>query len=175
LGYVSDGYAHALEFTVGGRPAGETVGLSEAGKVALKAKVAFAYETPLGTSNGGSVPSGKTRRVEVVVNGNAVATKDVPADDKTHELSFDVAIDKSSWVALRHFPQMHTNPVNVLVADKPIRASRKSALWCIGTIEQLWRVRGRGIAAHEREEANKTFLKAIEQYRQIGSEAAAGS
>jgi hypothetical protein len=173
--YVSDGYAHALEFTVNGKPSGETVALDEGGKVTLKAKVAFAADTPLGTSNGGQVPAGKTRRVEVVVNGNAVAFKDVPADDKTHDLSFDVAIDKSSWVALRHFPQMHTNPVNVLVAGKPIRASRKSALWCIGTIEQLWRVRGRGIAAHEREEANRTFLKAIEKYRQIAGEASAGS
>jgi hypothetical protein len=172
--YVSDGYAHALEFTVNGKPAGESVALSEAGNVTLKAKVAFASETPLGTSNGGQVPQGRARRVEVIVNGQAVATKDVPADDRTHDLSFDVAIDKSSWVALRHFPQMHTNPVNVLVAGKPIRASRQSALWCIGTIEQLWRARGRGIAAHEREEANKTFLKAIEQYRQIAREAGEG-
>ncbi len=173
--YVSDGYAHALEFTVNGKPAGGTVALEQGGKVTLKAKVAFAADTPLGTSNGGQVPGGKTRRVEVVVNGSPVATQDVPADDKVHDLSFDVAIDKSSWVALRHFPQMHTNPVSVLVAGKPIRASRKSALWCIGTIQQLWRVRGRGIAAHEREEANKTFLKAIEQYRQIASEAPQGS
>ncbi len=173
--YVSDGYAHALEFTVNGKPAGESVALSEARKVTLKAKVAFASETPLGTSNGGQVPQGRARRVEVIVNGQAVAAKDVPADDRAHDLSFDVAIDKSSWVALRHFPQMHTNPVNVLVAGKPIRASRQSALWCIGTIEQLWRARGRGIAAHEREEANKTFLKAIEQYRQIAREAGEGS
>ena len=65
---------------------------------------------------------------------------------------------------------MHTNPVNVLVAGKPIRASRKSALWCIGTIEQLWRVRGNGIAAGEREQAHKTFLWAIEEYRKIAAE-----
>ena len=66
----------------------------------------------------------------------------MPADDKAHDMTFDVNIDKSSWVALRHFPQMHTNPVNVIVAGKPIRASRASAKWCIGVIEQLWRVRG---------------------------------
>ncbi len=70
--------------------------------------------------------------------------KDVPADDKAHDVSFDVPIDKSSWVALRHFPQMHTNPVNVIVGGKPIRASRESAKWCIGMIEQLWKVRGPG-------------------------------
>jgi hypothetical protein len=70
---------------------------------------------------------------------------------------------------------MHTNPVDVIVGGKPIRSSRASALWCVGTIEQLWRVRGPGIAADEREEAKQTFLKAIETYRKIASEAPEGS
>jgi hypothetical protein len=174
--YVSDGYAHALEFTVNGKAPGYgEVALETAGKVAVKAKVAFAAETPLGTSNGGQIPAGKTRLVEVVVNGKVVASREVPADDRVHELAFDIPIEQSSWVALRHFPQMHTNPVNVLIGGKPIRASRRSALWCAGVIEQLWRVRGDGIAAHEREEAHKTFLGAIDQYRRIAAEAAEGS
>jgi hypothetical protein len=61
------------------------------------------------------------------------------------------------------------------VGGKPIRASRKSALWCIGTIEQLWRVRGQGIAAAERKEANKTFQGAIKVYRKIAAECNEGS
>jgi len=174
--YVSDGYAHALEFSVNGKAPGyEDVALEKPGTVTARAKVAFAAETPLGTSNGGAVPAGKTRLVELVVNGVAVASKEVPADDKMHEVEFPVKIERSSWVALRHFPQMHTNPVNVIVDGKPIRASRKSALWCLGTIEQLWRVRGNGIAAPEREQAHKTFLWAIEQYRKIAAEAPEGS
>src|SRR5262249_23910902 len=123
-------------------------------------------------SVGAATPNQKTRKVEVVVNGVAVASKDVPADDQVHELSFEVPIERSSWVTLRHFPQMHTNPVNVLVGGKPIRASRKSALWCLGTIEQLWRVRARNIAAHERPQAEKTFQEAIKVYRKIAAEAA---
>ena len=107
--------------------------------------------------------------------GVAVASREVPADNKIHDLAFETTIDKSSWVTLRQFPQLHTNPVNVIVAGKPIRASRKSALWCIDVIEQLWRVRGRGIAAPERDEAHKTFLKAIEVYRKIAAEAPEGS
>lgn len=174
--YVSDGYAHALEFKVNDQAPGfGDVALAKPGPVTVKAKVAFAAETPLGTSNGGSVPAGKQRLVELVVNGKAVASREVPADDQTHDLSFDVPIERSSWVALRHFPQMHTNPVNVVVGGKPIRASRKSALWCLGTIEQLWRVRGPGIAAHERAEAEKTFQWAIEQYRKLVEEAPEGS
>jgi hypothetical protein len=53
---------------------------------------------------------------------------------------------------------------------KPIRASRKSALWRVGTIEHLWRVRNRAIAPHEREEAHRTFLRAIETYSKIAAE-----
>ena len=174
--YVSDGYAHALEFTVNDKAPGYgDVALEAPGTVTAKAKVAFASETPLGTSSGGKVPTGKTRRVELVVNGQAVASKEVPADDKEHEITFETKIDRSSWVALRQFPQLHTNPVNVLVAGKAIRASRKSALWCIGTIEQLWRVRGNGIATREREEAHQTFLRAIEHYRKLAAEAPEGS
>jgi hypothetical protein len=174
--YVSDGYAHALEFTVDGNAPGYgDVTLDKPGRVTAKAKVAFPAAMPLGTSNGGSLLAGKNRRVELVVNGVAVSSEEVPADDEVHELTFTVPIERSSWVALRHFPQLHTNPVSVLVGGKPIRTSRRSALWCIGTIEQLWRVRGNGIDAQEREEAKKTFQRAIGRYRQIAAEAPEGS
>jgi hypothetical protein len=193
--YVSDGYAHALEFTVDGRAPGDRVALEGPRSVAVKAKVAFAAETPLGVPYGGVVPrggrrligdtvnlhepergaatapAGESRLVELVVNGRVAASREVPADDRAHELDFAVPIARSSWVALRHFPQMHTNPVDVLVAGRPIRASRRSALWCIGVIEQLWRVRSHQIAPAEREEASRTFDRAIERYRQIAAEA----
>jgi hypothetical protein len=174
--YVSDGYAHALQFTVNGKAPGyEDVKLDRNGTVTVKAKVAFAGEMPLGTAVGGPMPRGQTRKVELIVNGQAVASKDVPADNKPHDLTFEVPIERSSWVALRHFPQMHTNPVNVLVEGKPIRASRKSALWCVKSIEQLWRARNGIIAEHEREEARKTFEWAKEEYRKIAAEAAEGT
>jgi hypothetical protein len=197
--YVSDGYAHALEFTVNGRMAGQSLELEKPGTVTVKAKVAFASETPLGIAHGGEAPrealpwvgdtvtlhgrrhpdqarrKGGMRRVEIVVNGVAVAGKEVPADDKIHELGFSVPIGRSSWVALRHFPQLHTNPVTVRVAGRPVRASRQSAMWCVGCVEQLWRARGRAIAAPEREAARQTFLRAIEVYRKIATEAPEGS
>ena len=118
---------------------------------------------------------GPTRLVEIIVNGQVAASKEIPADDQPHDLTFDVKIDRSSWVALRHFPQLHTNPVNVIVGGKPIRASRKSALWCIAVIEQLWRVRGQGILATERDEAKKTFDWAIDEYKRIAAESPEGS
>ena len=51
---------------------------------------------------------------------------------------------------------LHSNPVNVLVADQPIRASRRSALWSIACIEQLWRVRAEKIAHAERKLATRS-------------------
>src|SRR6185437_816449 len=80
---------------------------------------------------------GGQRRVEIVVNGQRVASRQVEADDQVYELKFNLPIRQSSWVALRQFPQLHTNPVNVIVADKPIRASRDSARWCLDVIELL--------------------------------------
>jgi hypothetical protein len=198
--YVSDGYAHALEFSVNGKSAGDEVKLARPDTVKVKAIAAFSSQTPLEVAYGGVLPVGgkrligdtvnfheplasvepnqldpRLRLVELVVNGQAVTSKRIPADDKIHELEFSVRIDRSSWVAVRHFPQMHTNPVNVVIGDKPIRASRQSAQWCIAAIEQLWRARSEKIATQEREEARKTFWNAIERYRQIAIEAADGS
>jgi hypothetical protein len=117
-----------------------------------------------------TAPAGSTRLVEVVVNGRVASAHEVPADDRIHDLSVKITIDRSSRVALRHFPQLHTNPVDVLVAGRPIRASRPSALWCQGVIEQLWRARRQSIAPAERTEARATFDRAIEQYRRIAAE-----
>lgn len=168
--YVSDGYAHALQFTVGGKPTGDKVELKGTGKIEVKAKVAFSSDLSLGTAVGGDAPAGKNRLVELIVNGYPVASQQVPADDKEHDLTWTIPIERSSWFALRQYPQLHTNPVNVIVDGAPIRASRKSALWCIGTIEQLWRVRQNVIAENERAEAEKTFQWAIERYRKIAAE-----
>jgi EF hand len=198
--YVSDGYAHALEFTVNGKSAGDEIKLTQPDTVKVRAKVAFSSETPLEVAHGGVLPAGgrrligdtvnfhealssagpsqldpQLRRAELVVNGQAVASKTVPADDQVHEVEFTVRVDRSSWFALRHFPQMHTNPVNVIIGGQPIRASRQSALWCIAAIEQLWRARSEKIAPHEREEAHKTFWSAIDRYRQIAKEALDGA
>jgi hypothetical protein len=173
--YVSDGYAHALQFSVEGKTPGQEVKRDTPGRVTVRARLAFARELPLGTSRGGPVPRGETRRVEVVVNGKAVASQEVPADDREHDVTFSVPIERSSWVALRQYPELHTNPVNVLVGGRPIRASRASARWCAGCIEQLWRARSRTIADNERPEAEATFQRAIQQYRRLASEAPEGS
>ena len=55
------------------------------------------------------------------MNGRVVAQHSVPADGEIHDLRFTVPVVHSSWIALRQFPQLHTNPVNVIVGSKPIQ------------------------------------------------------
>jgi len=49
-----------------------------------------------------------------------------------------VDIPHSSWVAVRILPSVHTNPIWVEVAGKPVRASRKSAEWCLKAVDVCW-------------------------------------
>ena len=170
--YVSDGYAHALKFTVNEvSPGFGEVKLDKPGTVNVTAKVSFGANPALGTANGGLLPTEKTRLVELVMNGEVVASKVVPADNAEHDITFAVPVAKSSWLALRQFPQLHTNPVPVLIGGKPIRASKVSARWCVEAIEQLWRVRRENILEAERAEAEKTFQQAIAMYKAIAAEA----
>ena len=122
--YVSDGYAHAFGFAVNGRAAGDEVRLTAPGRVTVKTAVAFSPETPLEPAYGGVIPIGGLRYVgdtiikrevqsrddlsrrgrrlvEVVVNGRAVASREVPADGREHALEFSVDVDRSSWIAVR--------------------------------------------------------------------------
>jgi len=192
--YVSDGFAHALKFSVEGQSPGfDDVTLDAPRKVAVKATVAFAPETPIGVAYGNLLPtvgrrmlgdtvnlhaprsmeyvSGGKRKVEIVVNGEAVASVDVPADGRPHDIEFPVEISKSSWVALRHFPQLHTNPVNVIVGGKPIRASRDSARWCAESVRRLWTNRNRFIADDEKAAAKAAYDRALATYLRIADEA----
>lgn len=192
--YVSDGYAHALEFTVAGKSAGDEVQLSGPDHVTVKTTVAFSPETPLEPAYGGALPVGGRRHVgdtiirreaigtdplhqrgrrlvEVIVNGRVAAMREVPADGGQHPIEISVPIERSSWVAVRQFPQLHTNPVNVIVAGRPIRASRESALWALACVDQLWRVRARRIAPAERSDAEQAYEEARATYRRIAAEA----
>ena len=194
--YVSDGYSHALEFTVDGKPSGDELPLAAARTVTVKAVVSFSSETPLEPAYGGAIPVGGRRHVgdtvikreilsvdplyqrgrrlvEVVVNGSPVASREVPADGREHQLEFPVAIERSSWIALRQFPQLHTNPVTIVVDGKPVRASRRSAEWALAAVDQLWRVRSRRIAVAERADAERAYDEARAIYRRIAAESPA--
>jgi len=112
---------------------------------------------------------GDTRRVpvEVVVNGRPVASRDIEADGSRNELSFDVALERSSWVAARVLGSSHTNPVFVVVGGAPIRASRRSAQWCLEGVDRCWDQKRRFYAEGEMAEALAAYEHARATYRRI--------
>jgi len=174
-------------------PGGRDVDLKTAAKVQIRAKVAFAAEQPKAVSYGTLAPAegrrqvgdtvllhaprsdemvrGGERLVEIIMNGQVAAQQNVPADGAPHDLSFEIEVRRSSWIALRQFPQLHTNPVNVLIDNQPIRASRESALWCAESVELLWENRSRFIAETERPAARAAYDWALAQYRARAEEA----
>ncbi len=115
---------------------------------------------------------GETREVpvEVIVNGQPVAKKNIAADGTTRDLTFDVKIDRSSWVALRILPSSHTNPIWVMVGNEPVRASKKSAEWCLKSVDACWQQKERSYAAAEKAQAAKDYEHARVTYRKLLAE-----
>jgi hypothetical protein len=182
-----------IDYTVNGLGVGlknSEIRLTGPGTVEVKAKVAALLEpeptaeterirrTPLTAQPYWDIERariGKTRTVpvEVIVNGKPVARKEIQADGKEQEVSFKLPMELSSWVCLRILPSSHTNPVFVLVGDQPIRASKKSAEWCLKAIDQCWQKKVRNIREKEWPEAAEAYDKARADYRKILQESAA--
>jgi hypothetical protein len=165
--YVSDGTSHLLEFAASSvadskrvTPVGEhgsELKLSEPGKIRLTARVAARLEKK-------QVP------VEVIVNAYPVKQQEIVADGSMQELTFEIPIERSSWVALRIFPSVHTNPIFVMVGDQPIRASKRSAEWCLRGVDQCWKEKQKFYDEDEQEEAAKAYEHARVVFRQRLSE-----
>jgi hypothetical protein len=117
---------------------------------------------------------GNTRKVpvEVVVNGSPVAKQEIQADGQTRPVKFTVPIEKSSWVALRIYPSSHTNPIFVLVGDKPIRASKKSAEWCLRATDICWQQKKKDIRKDDQPAAEAAWDHARAAYKKIIAESA---
>ena len=113
--------------------------------------------------------------VEVVVNGQVVATKSLTADGSIKTMEIPVEITQSSWVAVRILPSVHTNPIFVHVADSPIRADARSAQWCVDAVKVCWESKKDQIRESEREAAKAAYEQAEQIYRAILSEFAGGS
>ena len=185
--YVSDGKSHLMEFTVHGREMGEKgseVKLAKPHKVKVTAKVAARLneqadpkmhnlkvdQKPYWDIERARI--GETRKVpvEVLVNGVPVAKKEIVADGQTHAVEFEVDIQRSSWVALRILPSSHTNPIFVLVGDKPIRASRRSVEWCLKGVDQCWSEKEKFIKENEMDDAHSAYSHARAIYHKLLAE-----
>jgi hypothetical protein len=194
--YVGDGRSHLMDFTVGGVEVGTAaseVRLSQSGAVDVTAKVAamlpaepdpklspyppgditrFANEIkPFWHIERARIGDTRNVKVELVVNGYPVADQIITADGTVHEVRFpNVKIDRSSWVTMRIAYSSHTNPVWVMVGDKPVRASRRSAEWCLKSVEQCWSQKQRFIKPGEMDDAIAAYDHARQVYRRIIAE-----
>ena len=112
--------------------------------------------------------AGNTRQVpvELIVNGYPVATQLIEANGALQELTFDLPIQKSSWVAVRILPSSHTNPIFVEVGGRPIRASKASAEWCLTSVDKCWSQKERFIHKNEMKDAIAAYHHARQVYQQ---------
>ncbi|MCB1019799.1 MAG: CehA/McbA family metallohydrolase [Bryobacterales bacterium] len=181
--YVSDGKSHLIDFKVNGEGIGErdsTLKLQGPGKAKVTMKVAamlperanpkFATlrydQKPYWDVERARVEGEREIPVEIVVNGKPVAVKNVVADGQVRDVEFEVPIERSSWVAARVLYSSHTNPMFVEVADKPIRASRRSAEWLLDAVNQCWTQKAPRIRESEIEDARKAYDHARQVYKQ---------
>jgi hypothetical protein len=195
--YCGDGLSHLLDFKVNNVAVGEPgsdgrisrLNLDQPGTVKVAFDVAAYLASPEPTPETEAIRKrrldqkpywhlersrvGNTRDVpvEIIVDGKPAATKNITADGNVQSLSFDIPIRHSSWIAVRILPSVHTNPVFVEVGKKPIRASRKSAEWCVKAVDVCWNAKKGPIRASEQEAAKAAYDKARAVYEAVLAEA----
>jgi hypothetical protein len=108
--------------------------------------------------------------VELIVNGEVAAKQTIAADGNWNDLKWEIDVDRSSWIAIRIFPSLHTNPIFVEVADKPIRANRRSAEWCRKAVDVCWDKKRPQIRESEQQEAEAAYGQARAYYDRVLSE-----
>jgi hypothetical protein len=189
---LGDARSHLMDFTVNGHEAGtggSEVSLAAGGLARVTLKVAawldprsseairsLAYDQPpFWDIERARIGSSRDVPVELIVNGRAAARRTVTADGALRDVSFEVPLHQSSWLAARIFPSSHTNPLFVIVDGQPIRASRRSAEWCLAAVNQCWSQKAPRIAPGELEEARKAYDHARDVYRRLIAESPPGS
>jgi hypothetical protein len=184
--YVSEGRSHIIDFSVNGIEAGTNESrLLLNAKQTLKITAKVAANLPVQQDEKGKAIAqselteqpywhierarvGNTQKVpiELIVNGEAVDTTEIIADGKWKNVTFSYPVSKSSWIALRVYPSSHTNPVFVIVDDKPIH-DRRSAVWCRQAVDQCWKMKYGNIRLEERGAAEAAYNEARKIYDQV--------
>ena len=160
--YVSDGTTHLMDCT------------ATAGKTTLALGMKGSEIRLAGSGNVGisltaaSKQTGKaTFPVELIVNGLPVASRDVPCDGLEKLVTFEHEFKTSGWVAIRSGLSAHTNPFFVIVGDKPIRASKHSAQWCLAGVEQCWKMKEKTYRKDELKQAMEDYATARATYSKV--------
>jgi len=196
--YCGDGLSHILDFNINGVGVGQRNAAGQVSRVDLDApgqvEVAFDAAALLAEETSPATEAIRKRRldqkpywhiercrlgesrdvqIEVIVNGHVAASQTLTADGHVENVSLPIDIEQSSWVAVRILPSVHTNPIWVHVDDQPVRASRRSAQWCVDAVERCWKSKVNGIRESERAAARRAYDQAAEIYRNVLAEAVA--
>lgn len=174
--YVSDGFSHIMNFSVNGVEPGEknsVINLKAKQKIVVKADVA-AYLTTEQTRAGeviarsnldvfppwnierARIRKSRKIKVELIVNGISIDSKEVEADGSIQQVSFSPEITEGSWVALRIFASSHTNPIYIDMNNKRV-AVDKSIEWCIKSVDRCWEMKHAQIREEERPAAKQAY------------------
>lgn len=184
--YVSDGKTHLMDFEVNHSKVGASndLRLTAPGKVTVTLKAAaYLPEIPNEQIRGlpydqkpywdverARVSNTREVPVEIIVNGKVLAKKNIFADGKVNDLEFEVPVSESSWIAARVLPSAHTNPIFALIDDRPVRASKRSAQWCLDAVNQCWTQKAPRMALGDLGNAKAAYDHAREVYRRLISE-----
>lgn len=196
--YCGDGMSHIFDFKVNNTALGEPGTTGELSQLNLlkpgKVKVSFDAAALLAAEPNEGTESVRRRRldqkpywhiertriddtrkvpVEIIVNGYPVARRELLADGSTVPMEFDIDIEHSSWIAVRILPSVHTNPIFVEVGGEPVRASRRSAEWCIEAVDTCWNSKQGRIRDSEKAAAAEAYDRARSIYAQILNESVA--
>ena len=171
--YVSDAKAHLMDFRAT-TDRGDKVSLGIDGselRIGAGESIRFEAEcAALINKEQHASPDAQDVEVELIVNGYPAAAAQLKADGTIRPIALEATLDKSSWVALRVHPHAHTNPIFVVVDDKPIRASRDSAEWCLRSVEQCWQMKKSTYKVEEINTAKADYEHARMAYEQILAE-----
>ncbi len=182
--YVSDGFSHLIDFSINNLKSGDSksvINLEGPGSVKVNVgavahlKKDHDHFTNLFIDGfkPWSIRNATTDdqvKVEIVVNGKAVDSKMIDINTDLKDLEFDLDISQSSWVAVRIFPSSHTNPIWVIVDDKPVRASRKSVKWLLEGVDQCWESKNKFYDEDEMDDAIAAYEHARKTYQKILTE-----
>lgn len=187
--YCGDGLSHLIDFEINGLGVGEAGDRQRKSFLAVKSDqelhVKLQASALLDNKPNNAIRSrplsekpywhierariGASRRVpvELIVNGWPVETREIEADGSLQDIAFTYKPPRSSWIAVRIYGSCHTNPIFVEVDGKPIRASRRSAQWCLDAVDTCWESKKNLIRAEERATAKAAYDVARKAYRKI--------
>ena len=139
---------------------GSEIALSESENITFSADFAAKLEA-------------STSEVELVVNGYPVAKQELKSDGSKTTVKFKHRIRESCWVAMRVFPNAHTNPIYITVKDQSILGPTDSIRWCLAGVEQCWKSKQSVYAVDEQADAEAAYEHARKVYSDLILEAEA--